>query len=125
MLSDQSSIWHLESYRSLLMSQMSREDTKSHLKIVSIPEVFADPPVFSIRNFMRSDEQECRDEVGKILKKYRSTCVPQKKKPLLDEFLRECDLDPLKVVSFTTNSSHVYNSVKLVDHHLNWHFTKS
>lgn len=45
------------------MSQMSREDTKSQLKIVSIPEVFADPPVFSIRNFMRDEDQDCRDEV--------------------------------------------------------------
>ena len=42
-LSDQSSIWHLESYRSLLISQMSREDLVSGLKICSLPEVFADP----------------------------------------------------------------------------------
>ena len=47
-LSDQSSIWHLESYRSLLMSQLSREDVISGLRIVQLPEVYADPPVFSI-----------------------------------------------------------------------------
>ena len=56
-LSDQSSIWHLESYRSLLMSQLSREDVISALRIVQLPEVFSDPPVFSITNFIRDEDE--------------------------------------------------------------------
>ena len=33
-LTDRSSIWHLESYRSLLMSQLSRDELISSLKLV-------------------------------------------------------------------------------------------
>jgi hypothetical protein len=104
---------------------MSREDAMSQLKIVQLPEDFADPPVFSIKNFLRSDEEESDEEVNDILFKFEGTARPQRSKPLLDEYLRECGLDPLKVLCFTTNSNLVYNTVKLVDKYLNWHFTKS
>ena len=123
-LSDQSSIWHLESYRSLLMSQLSREDVISSLRIVRLPEVFSDPPVFSIVNFIRDQEEEA-EQVKKIKDRYEGTIRPKRTKPLLDDFLRESDLDPQKTVCFTTNSNLVYNSVKLVDKHLDWYFTKS
>ena len=39
--------------------------------------------------------------------------------------MKECELDPIDTVCFTTNSNFFYNAVKLVDGHLNWHFTKS
>jgi len=51
------------------MSQMSREDAMSQLKIVQSQEVFADPPVFSIKNFVRSEE-ESSEEVNDILNKF-------------------------------------------------------
>ena len=107
------------------MSQMSREDTMSQLKIVKIPEVLADPPRFNIENFIRSEEEQSNDEVNDILSKFKGTDWPKRSKPLLDEYLRECELDPKKVVCFTTNSNLVYNTVKLVDKYLKWHFTKS
>ena len=44
---------------------------------------------------------------------------------MLDEYLRECEFDPEKVVCYTTNSNLVYNTVKLVEKYLSWHFTKS
>ena len=50
---------------------------------------------------------------------------PIRRKPLLDEFLVESELDPEKTVCFTTNSNLIYNSVKLVEEHLGWYFTKS
>lgn len=68
-LSDASSIWHLESIRSHLMSRLSREDVMSGLRIVNIPEVYSDPPVFSIRNYLR-DPIEDRDEIEALLKRY-------------------------------------------------------
>ena len=46
-------------------------------------------------------------------------------KPLLDEFIRESERSVEKTVCYTTNSSMIYNTVKLVDQHLNWYFTKS
>ena len=68
-LSDASSIWHLESIRSHLMSRLSREDVMSGLRLVNIPEVYSDPPVFSIRNYVR-DPIEDRDEIDAMLKRY-------------------------------------------------------
>ena len=56
---------------------------------------------------------------------HRDTSKPMRTKPLLEDFLRECDLTPERTVCFTTNSSMIYNTVKMVEHHLNWHFTKS
>ena len=112
-LSDQSSIWHLESYRSLLISQMSREDLVSGLRICSLPEVFADPSVFSIVNYIRSPDEA--DEVKEIMNLHNSTQKPMRKKPLLDEFLRESERNPENTVCFTTNSNMIYNAVKLID----------
>ena len=40
------------------MSQLSRDDVISSLRIVNLPEVFSDPPVFSIKNFMREEEED-------------------------------------------------------------------
>ena len=57
-LSEASSIWHLESYRSRLMSRLSRDDVISGLRVVTIPEVFADPPVFSLSNFLRDPDDK-------------------------------------------------------------------
>lgn len=57
-LSEVSSIWHLESYRSRLMSRLSRDDVISSMRVVSVPEVFADPPVFSINNFLLSADDQ-------------------------------------------------------------------
>lgn len=88
-----------------------------------MPEVFADPPVFSIKNFIRGEEDQ--EEVEAIITKYKGSVRPIRAKPLLDEYMRECELDPIDTVCFTTNSNFFYNAVKLVDGHLNWHFTKS
>ena len=94
-LSEASSIWHLESYRSRLMSRLSREDVISGLKVVSIPEVFADPPVFSIVNYIRSnDDANDLAEVETMMKKYNGTFKPMRTKSLLTEFMEECELDP-------------------------------
>ena len=123
-LDDQSSIWHLESYRSMLMSQLSHDDALNSLKIVRLPEVFADPPIFSIKNFLRSQEEDA-DETTQIMARYEGRTRPMRNKPLLEEYLRESELDPSKTLSFTTNSNLFYNSVKLVEQYLNWHFTKS
>ena len=38
------------------MSQLSRDDVMSSLRIVQLPEVFSDPPVFSIANFIRDED---------------------------------------------------------------------
>ena len=43
---------------------------------------------------------------------------------LLDDLLRRSDLDPRKVLSFTTNSNMVYSLFKKVEPVLNWFFTK-
>ena len=60
-----------------------------------------------------------------ILARHAATCKPMRSKLLLDEFLVEYDLDPTKTVCFTTNSVMIYNTVRLVEQYLNWHFTKS
>ena len=91
---------------------------------MKLPEVFSDPPVFAILNFLR-DSVDDEPEVKKVMEKYLGTERPQRKKHLLDEYLIECEQDPAKTVCFTTNSNLVYKTVKLVEDHLGWHFTKS
>lgn len=65
---------------------------------MQLPEVFADPPVFSIASYQRKLEEEDDGEgekvVAKILERYEGTVRPHRTKPLLDEYLRECELDP-------------------------------
>lgn len=108
------------------MSRLSRDDVISGLKMISIPEVFADPPVFSIKNFLRSDDDPTdQAEVAVILEKYNGTFKPMRTKTLLTEFLEECELDTERTLCFTTNSQMIYGCYKLLEKHLSWYFSKS
>ena len=57
------------------MSQLSREEVISSLRIVKLPEVFSDPPVFSIVNFIRDIEEDA-EEIKKIKDMYEGTIRP-------------------------------------------------
>ena len=57
------------------MSQLSRDEVISSLKIVKLPEVFSDPPVFSIKNFIR-DVEEDEDEIKRIKDRYEGSIRP-------------------------------------------------
>ena len=104
------------------MSQLSREEVMSQLQVAMEPEVFADPPIFELEAYLRSDPES--GEVQDILQKHRDSMVPRRTKMLLDDLLRRSELDPSKVVSFTTNSNMVYGLFKKVEPVLNWYFTK-
>ena len=57
------------------MSQLSRDEVISSLKIVKLPEVFSDPPVFSIKNFIRDFEDDA-DEIKRIKDRYEGSIRP-------------------------------------------------
>ena len=76
------------------MSQLSREEVIGALKIVQQPEVFSDPPAFIIENFIRQSSKKDTAEVKKVMVKFEGTNRPLRTKALLDDFLRDSDLDP-------------------------------
>ena len=120
--SAQSSMVRLKSYRGYLMSQLSKEEAMSQLRVAMEPEVFADPPVFDLEAYVRRDPES--DEVQEILRKHHDSQVPRRRKMLLDDLLRRSDLDPSTVLSFTTNSNMVYALFKKIEPAINWYFTK-
>ena len=124
--SDQSSVMHLESYRSYLISRMSRDDMISQLKVVHAPEIYSDPPEFDLKEYeIRPNEDLPRkmEEKLEIWKKHKDMYM--RRKTVLDEYLEEAELDEKRTVCFTTNSKVVYSLYKQVEHLMDWHFTKA
>ena len=120
--SDVGSVVHLESYRGYLMSQLSRQEVIDQLLVAMDPDIFSDPPEFQLESYLR-DEQD-KAIIEEILTKHEGSCVPRKKKMLLEKVLLESNFDPTKMVSFTTNSNMVYDLYKKIDPTINWYFTK-
>lgn len=70
----ESTIFNLESYRSRLMSRLSRDDVINILGVIQVPEVFADPPPnFSLDNFLRKDDDsEDQAQIIAITTRYKA-----------------------------------------------------
>lgn len=81
-LGNELTILNLESYRTRLMSRLSREDVINTLHVVNNTEVFADPPVFNINSFLHSDFDPAHNaELEAILLRYNASNPAIRSKP--------------------------------------------
>ena len=90
--SDIGSVVHLESYRGYLMSQLSKQEVMDQLLVAMDPEIYSDPPEFSLEEHLRDDRDKAI--VEDILKKHEGSKIPRKKKMLLERVLLESSYDP-------------------------------